>query len=139
MGKYFVFVLVAVSSSFVFAKDKNLVPWGGDESGQWYLIEDSKEFNDGVAKAWFVHDLKEAKSIGDGGFYKSIRIQYEYNCKEYSQKTIRIKAYTEAMGFGYELEDEYVGDYTMPVFYREDDWNGLGFSGFCRKIWEFWR
>lgn len=128
-----------VLSCVTFAADPTWEPWGSSDDGNWYTLKGSLEYDSGVATIWAMKDLKKPLRATDGTVYKSMRIQYKYDCAAKSEKTIYVKGYSDQMGYGVEIFSDYVGYSAKPTVYSASDWDSRGYAKYCKRIWEVWK
>ena len=113
-------------------------PWNKDKDGDWYLLKGSVEYDKGSATVWMMRDLKSEKMADNGARYRSIRVQYQYDCAGLSQRPIWIKGYGSQMGTGVEVFSDYVGYDSKPTVYSQSDWDA-SYARFCKRKWEIWK
>ncbi len=129
--------LLLFSSQALYA-DAMWEPWNKTEDGDWYLLKDSVEYDKGSATVWMMKNFKSEKSANNGARYRSIRIQYQYDCSGFSQRPIWVKGYENQMGTGVEVFSDYVGYDSKPTVYSPSDW-AESYARFCKRKWEIWK
>ncbi len=136
----FIFSLALCGVGLVaIAADSIWEPWGNSDDGRWYMLKGSLQYDSGTASHWAMKDLPKPKRADNGSWFKSLRVQYLYDCKELSQKPIFIKGYSEQMGTGVEVFADYVGHDAKPTVFSPTDWERRGYKNFCKRAWEFWK
>lgn len=125
-------------SSQAFCADGIWESWGKANDGDWYLLKNSVEYDKGAASVWMMKNLKSEKTANNGAHYRSIRIQYQYDCSGFSERPIWIKGYGDQMGTGVEVFSDYVGYDSKPTVYSPSDWEA-SYARFCKRKWEFWK
>lgn len=121
------------------AGDPTWENWGTSDDANWYILKGSLEYSSGIATIWTLKDLKKPLRATDGTQYKSLRIQYQYDCSAKSEKTTYIKGYSEQMGYGVEVFIAYVGNDARATAYSPSDWEARGYSKYCKRSWEIWK
>lgn len=134
----FLLLISLLISVNTFASDKKWIFWSSDENSDYYYLRDSYEYYETSSRVWFVQNLKKTKFNRDVGNYKSVKFQFDLNCKDFEKQLMYTKIYSGDMGTGRELIEipSYLS--SKKEAFSSEDWNA-NYAIFCKKKWEFWK
>lgn len=137
-NKFQIVVAITLIASQALRANSIWEPWSSSKDGDWYLLKDSVEYSKGTSTVWMLFNFKSQQVSGEGIPYRSIRVQYEYDCSEFSERRLWVKGYSDQMGTGLEVilyYDAYRGHKTVysPSYWKEN------YANFCKRKWEFWK
>lgn len=134
----FVCFLITFIPSDSMAAEPIWEEWSTQDNGKWYLLKDSIEFDDNISSAWFMVDFSNLQNV-DGKDLRSIRVKYQFNCKELTRKIIGLKVYSKEMGTGQIVDSlDNVEDKEF-ITYSPMEWEENRYQTLCKKQWEIWK
>ncbi len=134
--------LVAIGLvSVAHSADSLWEPFARSADGHWFVLKGSRELDKGVATVWMVKNYHQPQKLTDGRTYRSIRIQYSFDCKKLAMEAIWTQGYESEMGTGIELYSDLAGFglRSKTTVYSPSDWENHGYGKFCKRAWEFWK
>jgi hypothetical protein len=138
-SKTLIIISIVAACQVSYAADDIWEKWGNSGDDNWYVLKDSLEYNQSIAINWMMVDMKKPLIDTNGNQYKSVRVQYEYNCTDRSSKQLYVKGYSDKMGYGTEVFSNYIGYSSRPKVFSKLDWESQGYDKYCKRIWEVWK